>query len=269
MVTDAKTFDAHVQAWLDECDKPWMRLKYAAASNHINKHLPSLSKAGSLRILDAGGGAGAASLPFASQGHHVTIVDYSGAMLEAARHAAEAQGVQDRVALHQASVMDVAALFPAEAFDFDVVLCHNVLQYVDDVTRLLDSITRPLKSSGLLSLIAINRFSNPFQAAIRQNDLVAALAGVNSHDANAVLFGNEPMRQYSGEEIIALLRSARCSLLGHYGILGITSYLVDNAPKYDPVYYAQLEALEAALSDQHPYYLLARYFHVLARKEAD
>ncbi|HEX7588285.1 MAG TPA: methyltransferase domain-containing protein, partial [Anaerolineae bacterium] len=44
---------------------------------------------GSLRFLDASGGNGLASIPFAAQGHHVTLLDYSTEMLAEARRNAE------------------------------------------------------------------------------------------------------------------------------------------------------------------------------------
>jgi hypothetical protein len=40
----------------------------------------------------------------------------------------------------------------------------------------------------------------------------------------------------------------------------------DNDLKADPAVFKQLEELEFAMADRHPYKLLARYFQVIARK---
>ncbi|MFE2560724.1 methyltransferase domain-containing protein [Streptomyces sp. NPDC059352] len=55
---------------------------------------------------------------------------------------------------------DVAAL-PADlvAGEFDVVLCHNLLAYVDDMPSTLARALAPLQDGGLFSLMAINRHS--------------------------------------------------------------------------------------------------------------
>ncbi|MGW8351552.1 methyltransferase domain-containing protein [Streptomyces wedmorensis] len=65
------------------------------------------------------------------RGHHVTVVDHAPAMPAGAGARAAASSLSDRVSCVRADV-DV---LPADvaAGDFDVVLCHNLPQYVDDV----------------------------------------------------------------------------------------------------------------------------------------
>jgi ubiquinone/menaquinone biosynthesis C-methylase UbiE len=52
---------------------------------------------------------------------------------------AEQQAIEDNVSgrfrIHQADVRDIAGPFPPS--HFDLVVCHNVLQYIEDVTALL------------------------------------------------------------------------------------------------------------------------------------
>jgi len=52
-------------------------------------------------------------------------------------------------------------------------------------------------------------------------------------------------------------------LLGHFGLRNIVDYLTDNESKFDPTYFAKLEY---AMTDQYPYYLLARMFQIIAQK---
>ena len=68
--------------------------------------------------------------------------------------------------------------------------------------------------------------------------------------------------------MIQPLQKAGCMVMGNYGVRCICDYIANNDLKTDPVSFAQLEQLEYALSDRYPYYLLARYFQIIARKMA-
>ena len=71
--------------------------------------------------------------------------------------------------------------------------------------------------------------------------------------------------RFSADEIVDQLSQHNCSLVGNYGVLSVCAYL-PNEPKFDPHYYSQLEKLEDSLADKYPYYLLARFFHVVVQK---
>jgi S-adenosylmethionine-dependent methyltransferase len=110
---------------------------------NLAKHL----RPGELHVLDAGGGNGFDSIPLAQQGHRVEIVDYSKEMLAEARHAAALSQAQEQVTVHQADLRDVLHLFPG--VQFDMVLCHNVIQYLEDGLALLNR-EAPLQMVGTL-----------------------------------------------------------------------------------------------------------------------
>jgi hypothetical protein len=71
--------------------------------------------------------------------------------------------------------------------------------------------------------------------------------------------------RFSADAIIDQFGQHNCSLVGQYGVLSVCAYL-PNEPKFDPQYYSQLEKLEDILTDKYPYYLLARFFHVIVQK---
>jgi S-adenosylmethionine-dependent methyltransferase len=259
MTASAAVFDQNIERWNQEQSQPWQMLKYKLVRAHIMKHLGQ----GQQHILDAGGGNGADSIPFAEQGHRVEIVDYSKEMLAAAeRHAASAE-VQDRVALHHGDVRDVPRLFPEE--QFDLVLCHNVIQYVDDVPGLLSGLAGSLKAGGLISIVNINRYSIPYRIAFPRGDLAEALAQLDNRRVKAFLF-DVTMTGYSANEVIGMLGSVGCAVEQDYGIRCVCDYWGDNELKSDPAVFKQLEELEFALADRYPYKLLARYFQIIARK---
>ena len=117
----------------------------------------------------------------------------------------------------------------------------------------------------MVSIININRYSDALQAALLRIDLEEALTHIDVRESYPPLF-DTTLRHYAGEEMIAPLEAAGCTLLGHYGVRCVNDYIYDNARKYDPAFYAQLEKLELTLSDRYPYYLIARYFQLIGRK---
>ncbi len=260
MPTPASVFDTSMDRWRAEEHMPWGRLRRTMTHANLRRHIDVAP----LHILDAGGGNGLDSIPLASAGHHVTIVDYSTAMLaEAQRNAAAAQA-NERVVTRHADLQGLPELFPKPCFD--LVLCHNVLQYVDDVPALLELVATPLRPGGLLSIMSVNRYAIPYRAAFFRGDLAEAYAKIDARTEPAVLFGTR-MDEYAAEEIAAMLPAVGCVAVQDYGIRCMCDYWGDNERKSDPETFAQIERLELALTDRHPYKLLARYFHVVARKE--
>jgi S-adenosylmethionine-dependent methyltransferase len=259
MQTSANVFDNRVEQWVAEQNQPWSKLKHHQVSVNIAKHLSSTS----LRVLDAGGGIGSDSIPLAQQGRQVDLVDYSAEMLAEAARRANAARVQERVKTHLGSVLDLPTLFPEP--QFDLALCHNVIQYVADVPVLLKSIAACLKPNGLLSLICINRYSAPYRIALPQGNLGEALAQLDSRDFQGILF-DATLTYWTAEEATQMLTEAGYAVEKDYGIHAICAYWGNNSLKSDPEIFDQLTQLELALTDKYPYKLLARYFQIIARK---
>jgi len=105
-----------------------------------------------LDIVDVGGGTGGLAVPFATLGHNVTVVDPSPDALAAAqRRAAEAGARLTAVQGEAASLDSVAG--PKAA---DLVICHNVLEYVDSPADAMTAIAAVLRPAATVSVLAAN-----------------------------------------------------------------------------------------------------------------
>jgi S-adenosylmethionine-dependent methyltransferase len=254
------TFDESIAKWTREQNQPWGKLKYRLIQSNLAKHL----EVGNLHILDAGGGNGFDSIPLAEQGHTVDIVDYSTEMLTEAKRRATLAGVADKVTLHQSDISEITSLFNGQKFD--LVLCHNVIQYAHDVHHLLQDLTGLIKTGGLMSVVSINRFSIPYHAAFMIGDLADALTKLDAHSVKTYVF-NTTMATYSAEEVISMLRDVGCKVERDYGIRCMCDYWGDIERKSDPEVFDKIERLEFALTDKYPYKLLARYFQIIGRRD--
>jgi len=254
-----KDFDDNFDKWKNWPSTPWNRLLYSTCHLNLQRHLG----APPLQILDVGGGNGEDTFFLVQLGHTVTLVDFSSEMLADAQNQATELGVVDQVTLIRADVNELPNLF-AEA-QFDAILCHNMIKFVDDGYQLLDDLAVLLKLGGLLSIMAVNPHSEAYRQAIFQNDLDGALAAIGQDQHLHPWFGKFEKR-HAPEELIAYLQALEFTLMGHYGLRNIVDYLTDNESKFDPAYFSELEKLEHTLTDRYPYYLLARMFQIIMQK---
>ena len=153
-----------------------------------------------LDVLDIGGGTGGFAVRVAGLGHRVTVVDPSPDALAALARRAREDGVE--VAGQQGdlgSLLELAG--PAGA---DVVLCHGVLEVVDDPAAALATIREVLRPGGRLSLLVAQR-----HAAV----IARAMAG---HVAQALALLDDPTYQSPVPRVAPArgsppTRSPRCS----------------------------------------------------------
>jgi S-adenosylmethionine-dependent methyltransferase len=252
-------FDTRLDAFQEWQASPWGRLRYIVTEANLLRHLDSTPQ----RVLDVAGGNGLDALRLAARGHEVTVLDPAGAMLRDAKERAEALDVADRLHIVQAGAEDAPDLFGTD--DFDVVLCHNLLQFVEDRRAVLEAIMAPLRQNGLLSVLCPNADSDPLRTAIRHHDPRRALRELDSDLSYVDLFDIELPACTAGETI-GHLAELGFGLVTRYGVRSVCDYITDEEVKHDPAFFAELERLELTLSDRMPYLLTARFFHLVAQR---
>lgn len=222
------------------------RLRYTVTEANLFRHLGPAP----LRVLDVAGGNGVEAVRLAGLGHEVTVLDPAGAMLYLAIETAESVDVGDRLHVVQAGALDAPEVFARS--EFDLVLCHNLLHYVDNPGEVLAAVTAPLRDGGLLSVLGPNADFDPLHAVVRDLD---------PDEAVRSLYGERPAPV---GELIGLLAGLGVSEVVRYGVRCVAD-LVEPANVEDPVFLADLIRLEIALADRMPQLLTARYFHLVAR----
>ncbi|WP_223428660.1 bifunctional 2-polyprenyl-6-hydroxyphenol methylase/3-demethylubiquinol 3-O-methyltransferase UbiG [Tateyamaria pelophila] len=106
---------------------------------------------GGLAVLDLGCAGGFMAEAVATRGANVTGIDPAAQAIDAARtHAAEA-------GLEIQYDVGVGEELPYADAAFDVVVCVDVLEHVEDLTKVLAEVARVLKPGGLFLFDTINR----------------------------------------------------------------------------------------------------------------
>ncbi|HSA52396.1 MAG TPA: methyltransferase [Yinghuangia sp.] len=207
-----------------------------------------------LDVLDTGGGTGNFAVPIARLGHRVTVVDPSPDALAALERRAAEAGVTDRVTARQG---DTQSLFDVVARDAaDIVLCHGVLELVDEPDDALGTVAGALRDGGTLSLLAANR-----TGAV----LARALAGHFAQAAAALADPGALPRRFTVDELTALLVKAGLRP-GPVHAVRVFADLVPGVLVDDPASFDALLDLEKAAAELPEYRSLATQIHLLADK---
>jgi S-adenosylmethionine-dependent methyltransferase len=167
-----------------------------------------------LDVVDVGGGTGGLAVALARLGHRVTVVDPSPDALAALERRAAEAGVSGSVRAAQgdlASVFDV--LEPGAA---DAVLCHGVLEFVDDPAEGCRSARSLLRPGGIASVLAANRTAVVLARALGGH-VAEALAALRDPDGR---FGaHDPVpRRFGERELVDLVGGAGLRVRSVHGV---------------------------------------------------
>ena len=249
-------------AWAAWQDTPWGRIRYRVMTETLRRTVSTLGMS-ELRILDIGGADGADSIPLASHGHEVTVLDRSLSMLARALQRAESSRVSPAVRVVQGELDDLPNLGLGV---YDLVLCHNVLQYLPNPAEAIASIAPSVRSSGIVSLMCPNPAGDVLGAAIRLEDPARATVLIDAATLESLTFGTSVQR-IEASHAADLIERCGFDVIATYGLLAATTYIANDARKYESEFYRDLEALELTLCDREPYVRTARFWQLVAQKE--
>jgi S-adenosylmethionine-dependent methyltransferase len=259
---DAERFHSRAEEYAAYLETPEGRLRLELAFVNLQEFLPE--NPGLLRALDIGCGTGALAVRLARLGTRVTLLDSSSPMLELSERAAQEAGVAERVALLHGDAAQLASLFDSRSFD--VIVCHNILEYVDDPGAVLVGAARLLRgASGILSILVRNRPGEVLKAAIKDGDFAAAEDNLTAEWAHESLYGGK-VRLFSQESLKTMLEHASLTATAVRGVRVVSDYLAERVSRDDE--FGRIFELERKLGSQPEFAAIARYTHCLARDAA-
>lgn len=236
-------------------------VRTAVVWDYLRAVLDDLAAAGgSVRVLDAGGGTGGFAVPLAQRGYDVTVVDPSPDSLAALERRAAETGTTAQIHALQGDAAGLPSLVPIGGFD--LVLCHSVLEVVDDPDEALRAVAQSLRPGGVASVLAANRI-----AAV----LGRAAAGRLS-EARQVLDdtagASDPLqRRFTLDELRVQIAAAGLSVQTVHGVRIFADFVPPALLDGDPQAADDLLALERAAAERPDYLALATQLHLLARRD--
>jgi len=238
------------------------RLRCDLAFANLRDFLALPQSSRSLRGLDLGCGTGATAVRLARLGIDMTLLDSSSAMLDIAKRAAHEAGVDRKIAVIQGHAAQVENLFPAGSFD--VVLCHNILEYVDDPDPVVYAAAKVLQSSstGILSILVRNWAGEVFKAGVKAGDLGAAERNLTTMWGQESLFCGR-VRLFTLDSLQVMTKGASLAVAAERGVRVISDYLPPQISRREE--YERIFELERKLGSRPEFAAVARYIQVVAR----
>lgn len=203
------------------------------------------------RILDFGSGEGITANHFADK-NEVVAVEPSEEMLKNAWKDYQYTQI----------IGDVNALSTFADEFFDIIICHNVLEYIDDKANVIKALTRVLKTGGILSVAKHNRPGRVMQMMVLLDDFDKANALLDGKNSTASKFGD--IRYYEDNDIIVWEPG-----LDIINVFGIRTFwdLQQNQQKHgDEDWQKKMVQLESRVAQIPEYRDIAFFHHLLLKK---
>ena len=220
-----------VTAYKAFVNQPWGKLYYEilfAQLAHIKNK----------KVLDFGSGFGLVA-DFLAQNNQVTAIEPNGEMIAERKQNFHYHQLQGSLEL----------LKEIPSARFDLIVCHNVLEYVDEPALYLAEFSRLLKKGGQISLIVLD-----------ERNLALDLLSGKSYQSHT-------MGQATYYEIADVLQKADTELtVQDYQGIRIFYGLQDNAVKTANDWREKMLEVELVVCQQSPYRDIAAFQHIWLQK---
>lgn len=196
-------------------------------------------------VLDFGSGNGVTADYFAAE-NDVTAIEVSGEMLLTRRTTNK----------YRQLIGSAEVLADLDDGTFDLILCHNVLEYVPDRDCVVREFVRLLKPDGVLSVVKHNRLGRAMESVVRGNDFDGA---VSLLDGGKIETAYGYINYFEDGELAAYgLRIARS-----YGIGAFWYLQQDTRPHGHPLWQERMMAMEAKAAEVEEYRAVAAFRHLI------
>lgn len=230
------------------------RIRLAVLRRDLQRFLHSAAPIGPLAVLDVGAGLSQLSLALAAEEHEVTINDLSETMLAVARSRAKAQGLEQRIHWRLGAFQNLAS-----GAEYDLVLCHAVLEWLADPHKAVASLANLVRPGGVLSLAFYNREAQVFRNLLRGNFKRVRSGVVSGHPG-----GLTPLCPLSVAEVERWLCEQGFVIEWRSGVRVFHDYVTTASG--GNMEESEILDMELEYSHQEPFWRMGRYIHFMCRR---
>ncbi|GAB3657314.1 class I SAM-dependent methyltransferase [Glycomyces tarimensis] len=215
-----------------------------------------------MRIVDVGGGSGGFAVPLAELGHEITVVEPSANALASLRQRVADADVTDRVTAVQADADELPHV--VESGSADLVLCHSVLEMIDDPETALSALAQACAQGGAVSILVANRIAAVLGKALAGNFSAALDLLV---DVDGIIDGKDTLkRRFETATLTALVGASGLVTEQVHGVGVVGDLVPSSAASVEAGSGEELREFELATASRIPFRDMATQIHLLARK---
>lgn len=145
---------------------------------------------------------------------------------------------------------------------FDVILCHNVLEYAEDRECIVNEFYRLLKPNGLLSVVKHNRTGRVMQMVVLLNNFENANSLLDGKDGNAQKYGT--IHYYENTDLTKWCKDFSVSKV--YGVRTFWDLQTNQEIQNDADWQKKMLQIEMRVQDIDEYKNIAFFNHILLTK---
>jgi S-adenosylmethionine-dependent methyltransferase len=235
-----------LEIYYDNTQSPWGRLLYSMIWRQ-------LSFAKSMKILDFGSGFGITANHL-SNDNEVIAIEPNAQMID--------MRFQENAYVQMHGSIELLGLIPAQSFD--MILCHNILEYIDEKEQYVAALLPLLKSGGKLSLVKHNHFGRIMQRVAHDNDIETAMKILNGEPAIAQNFGE--IKYYDMPVIQKWVDIYGLKIIDNLGIRAFYALHSDDSSKHNECWTEEILKLEFAAMRIEEFRNIAFYHHIILEK---
>lgn len=228
------------------------KIRLAVLKRDLISCLPQLDQGG-MNVLDIGAGIAQMGLYLASLGHKVCINDISENMLQLAKEEASLHDDID-VEWHHGPFQSLPTA------KYDLVLCHAVLEWLDEPQSLIHMLRSQLHDTGYASLMFYN-----YDALVMHNLVRGNFNKINSENLSGMKGGLTPPNPLKLSWVEEQLQQEGFELIYKSGVRVFSDYV--GVKRGGNENEESVLEMELKYSNQEPYLRMGRYIHLLCRRK--
>lgn len=236
----------NIQSYYEMTQKPWGELFYKTIWDQ-------LSFAESMNVLDFGSGFGITA-NFLALKNKVIAIEPNEKMCK--------MSVKENKYQQIIGGLEQLKQFPDNYFD--LITCHNVLEYVDNKEDFIEEFSRILKKDGVLSLVKHNHLGRIMQRVVFENNLDLAISEIKGQHTLSENFGE--IKYYDEEHITKWTQGYLLKIDNLLGVRIFFGLVQDNEIKFNEVWQEKMLEMELNASNIDGFKKIAFFHHVLLSK---
>ncbi|HWT75000.1 MAG TPA: methyltransferase domain-containing protein [Mobilitalea sp.] len=211
-----------------------------------------LSNIKGMKILDFGSGFGITANHLASD-NEVIAIEPNSEMVE--------MRINDNT--YEQKVGGYELLKDIASDSFDIVICHNVLEYASEREEIVREFARILKPNGLLSIIKHNHAGRIMQKVVYENNVDEALKSLDGGELSVLNFGK--VNYYYNDEIVTWAENLK--IVRTLGVRTFWALQQNHELKAQDDWFEKILKVEERVSEIDDFRNIAFFNHLLVRKQ--